>query len=228
MTLNELAYKILEDLRRTHSDDSDIDIREVKFAINTQRALWLRNELNKNRTIDPTVIQTLGCAELEVSNTSDDCCDIDSGCSIMRTKLVIPSAVELHNEPAIWVNPVDKLNLPFSFVSYERAKYVGNGTFNTNNIFAFLSNSRIYLVSKNEDVKYMKYITIRGVFEDPSEAGRFTNCSGEACYTDDSTYPLKSWMFNYIENEVVKMLSMRLQLPADDTNNAKSDPKPTA
>ena len=226
MTLNEGTYKILEVLNRTKSDDSDIDEREIKFAIHNQRALWLRNELNKNRTIDPNVIQDLGCVQLEVADTAE-CCDITTGCSILRTTLEIPNTIELHNETALWVSPVDKLNYPFSFVSYDRAKWVGNGTFSQNNIFAFLNNSRIYIISGNDEHKYMKYINIRGVFENPTEAGRFSDCTGSACYTDTDEYPLNRWMWTYIQMEVIKeMLPKLLQMPSDNSNDAKSNPKP--
>ena len=82
-TLNEIAYDLLTIVRPQISDDSDIEIEQIKFWIKNQRSLWLRNEFNKNRTIDSDLIQTV-CADLEEVDASD-CCDIDLDCPILRT-----------------------------------------------------------------------------------------------------------------------------------------------
>ncbi len=83
-TLNEIAYDLLSIVRPQLSDDNDIDIRQIKFWIRNQRALWLRNELNRKRSIDEDVIQTL-CVDIEEVDASD-CCDITIDCSVLRSK----------------------------------------------------------------------------------------------------------------------------------------------
>ena len=49
-SLNELAYSTLLKMRPHLSDDENLDIREVKEEYHRQRALWIRNDLNKNHT----------------------------------------------------------------------------------------------------------------------------------------------------------------------------------
>ena len=79
----------------------------VYFWIKNQRALWLRNELNKNRTIDPNIVQDLGCIELELADKAE-CCDLEDGCKILRTNVTIPNTIELHNKTGITrVAPID-------------------------------------------------------------------------------------------------------------------------
>jgi hypothetical protein len=226
-TLNEITYRIWEKLRPNLSDDDDIDIRLIQEEVHKQRALAIRNELNKNRSVDPNIIQDLGCVELELADRAD-CCEVELNCTILRTVLEIPNTIELHNDLLLWVSPIDKLAWPFSFVeTLERARWSGNGRFNKQSIFAFLHNKRIYIISKDDTHAMLEFINIRGVFENPQEASRFTNCSGSACYSNDSSYPLNSWMSAYVEGAVFNELIPKLKHPVDNSNDAKSNPKPS-
>ncbi len=225
LTLNKLIYDLWEIVRPNLSDDDNFDKRQLAFWIKNQRALWLRNELNKNRTIDDNVIQDLGCLELELADKAD-CCELSDGCKILRTKETIPNTIELHNKTGITrVAPIDKISIPFSFVSYERAIYSGNGKYNKNAIFTFLLNDRIYVMSKNDSLsKYITHINVRGVFEDPEEAARFTHCDGTPCYTDNDKYPLNRWMVDYMKAEILNLnFNAALQAVEDTSNNAKAD-----
>jgi len=224
-TLNQLIFDLHEIVRPNLSDDDSFDRRQLAFWIKNQRALWLRNELNKNRTIDDNIVQDLGCVELELADKAD-CCDIDDGCKVLRTVNLIPNAIELHNRTGITrVAPIDKLTVPFSFVSYERAIWSGNGKYNKNHVFAFLLNNRIYIISKDQEIaKYMTHINVRGVFEDPEEVSEFSHCTGEACYTGNSKYPINSWMIDYMKDAILKLnFATALKVPGDSTNNAKDD-----
>ena len=226
-TQNEIVYSILDKLKPHLTDDIDISPREVAWEINNTRALFLRNELNKNRTIDPDVIQDLGCVAMEVTDRAE-CCDISTDCMIVRTVLEIPSAIELHNSTGITrVGPVDKMDLDFSFISYNRAKFAGSGKYNKNIVYAFLRNKRIYLVSKSDKLKFISYINIAGVFENPSEVTPFTNCGGESCYSSTDEYPVNTWMVPSIQDMVLNKFLNTLRMPKDTTNDG-SDTQITA
>jgi len=226
ITLNKLIFDLWELVRPNLSDDDNFDKRQLAFWIQTQRALLVRNELNKNRTIDDNLIQDLGCLELELADKAD-CCDISDGCKILRTKDTIPNTIELHNKTAITrVAPIDKHTIPFSHVSYERAIWSGNGRFNSNQIFTFLLNDKIYVVAKNNSLlKYATHINVRGVFEDPQEVGKFNQCANNTvCYTDASKYPINAWMIDYMKAAILQLnFQTALQAPQDNTNNAKAD-----
>jgi len=64
-TLKELSFRILESIRGEIGAEENIDIREIEYDITNTRALLLRNELNKNRTVSSSIIQSLGCIEIE-------------------------------------------------------------------------------------------------------------------------------------------------------------------
>lgn len=230
VTLNQLAYDLLELVRPEISDDEAIDLRQVKFWIHNQRALWLRNELNRFRTIDDNIIQDLGCVKLEVADRAT-CPDLPIDCHILRTEKEIPNTVELHNKTAITrVGPIDITAPSYSFVEYKRAIFSGNGKFNKQQIFAFLHSNRIYLKISplNRDGKYLEYLNIRGVFETPPDVAAFIDADGIPCYSDDGKYPVNRWMIDYMKQAIVQSnLIIENAAVGDTTNDSKHAPTST-
>jgi len=225
-TLNEIAFDLLTIVKPQLSDDNDIELKQIKFWINNQRALWIRNELNKQRTIDPSLIQTL-CAELETVDASD-CCGIDLDCDILRTKKKIPKTIELHSKEGITrVGPVNKKGKPFSYIDYARVPWVSNGRFNLKSIVSFLHDDYIFVYTKDTRYNKMCNISIRGIFEDPTTIGEFNDCdSNTPCYTDNDPYPIKTWMLPALKEAILKsnlLIATRAEQQGDNTNNAKSD-----
>tara|TARA_R110002126_G_scaffold68046_11_gene172169 strand:+ start:4409 stop:5104 length:696 start_codon:yes stop_codon:yes gene_type:complete len=225
-TLNKIVYDVLETVQsHVNSNNSDIDVRQVEWLINNQRALLIRNEYNKpGRVIDHNLIQDLGCVEVEMVDNSA-CPEIStSGCYLLRTKCQIPNTIELHHKTAITrVGSPDRMNDNYSFVPYDQAVYSGNGKFNKDSKFAFLLNNYVYIKVHSKKSAMLKYVNIRGIFEDPTELNTFTCCTGETCYTSDSPYPINTWMIPYMKEPVINQLLMAQQLPEDNSNNAASD-----
>lgn len=224
-TLAKLRYEILEIASGGKiTDDLAIDDRLVDSWIHGQRALWFRNELNKNRSKSANIIQDLGCVAVSPVDRAE-CCSIDTGCTFLRTDLKIPVPIELHFTDTITrVAPVDKLARAFSFVEYEQAIYSGNGRFNRSHTFAFLKNNYIYLKMQPSSVlsSALKYINIQGIFEDPTDVARFTTCTGAACYDETSQYPINAWIWQYIKDQIVKSDLKYLQFIAPDNSNDAS------
>lgn len=224
-TTNEIVYDILEDVASHKlSDDLDIDNRQVIYKLNTQRALWTRNEYNKpGRILDPYLIQSLGCVELEVADASD-CPELPVGCSILKTKCEIPKTIELHNRSAITkVGPIDKLDYFFSFVPYQQAIFSGNGKFNGNSIFAFIHNKRMYFKVNSAQQKLLRRVNIMGIFEDPTKISEFCNTNGTPCFSMDDEYPISNWMIPFVKEQIIKELIMSMQIPEDNSNDANSN-----
>lgn len=224
-TANEIIFDILEDVKSHHIvDDLDISERQVLYKLNVQRALWLRNELNKpGRTTDPFTVQSLGCVELEMADSSE-CPDLPVGCTVLRTKCEIPKTVELHHKDAITkVGPIDKLDYFFSYVPYEQAIFSGNGKYNSKSIYAFIYNKRMYFKVNSAQAKLLKRVNIMGIFEDPSAVSTFCNTDGTACFSYDTEYPISTWMIPFVKEQIVRELVQSLQLPEDNTNDATSN-----
>lgn len=230
-SLNEIAHDLLGIVRPQLSDDSDIDLRQIKFWIHNQRALFIRNELNRSRTIDPDIIQTL-CVELEQVDSSD-CCGITLDCPILRSTVELPDTIELHNLQGITrVAPINVKSEPFSHVEKDRIPFVAHARFTGNMVFTFRHKGYIYVYTKNPRYANLSNISVSLVAEDPSTAGAFNDCSesGEACYTDDMDYPIKAWMIPGLKQSILQsnlMITAQAEVQqTDDANNAKSDATP--
>jgi hypothetical protein len=206
------------------TDDEDLPIKKIKHDINLKRALFIRNELNKNRSIDINLIQTLGCVELEVADPVECCIDLPPGCKLVRTVERIPNTIELHNSKLITrIGNINMMDKKFNFVPYERFIFSGNTEYTKNEIYATLHDGRIYLKSNSMDLFALKYIDIQGVFEDPTELAKFKNCSDENCYDDDSKYPMNMWMEDYIKNALIEeYIKVTLRATKDMTNDGES------
>lgn len=223
-TLNEITYNILMSVRPHLIDDEDLTIEKVQHDINLKRAKMLKTELSRNRNVDINYVQTLGCVEMELASPVDCCIDVDIDCKLLRSKLIIPNAIEANHKKLIMrVGPIIKTLPKFTFVPYDRFIHSGNGKYNKNDIFATLHDGRIYLKSNNDNVNLIQYIDVQGIFEDPREAARFINCEDHPCYTDDDNYPLNMWMEDYIKNELIdEYTRYTLRSTKDLTNDGKS------
>lgn len=214
-------------------DDDKLDDRLIKFWINNQRSLWIRNEMNKPRSVDEQIIQTLGCCRLEVADRSS-CPTGLTGYSVLQTVEDIPNVIELNNgDGIIEIGPVDKIARPFSYVPLARARFGGNGRFNSKIIFAFRYGAKILLLSKDMEsgsfLKYLRYIRIRGVFVDPEEVANFIHVDGTPCYKDTDDYPLNEWMWNYIRDQITKdNFELVTSTPTDKVNDSTETLKVSA
>lgn len=228
-TFNEIVYAVYNKIKTVASDDDTLSLDEVKFEVINARAQFIRNELNKNRTVDPSIVQSLGCMELEISDTSA-CCTVPTGCSILRTKLEVPKTIELHHTTGIeYVGPIGVAQAEFSYITEDQARYSGNGKYNKKHIYAFLNtDNKVYIFSKDLTyTKYLKYINIKGIFEDPRDVSVFNDCStGDTCFSDDSRFPMSSYMISAIEADLLARFAPGLTLPVDESNDATYNPKP--
>ena len=193
--------------------------------INGQRSLWIRNEYNKNRSIDPYLEQTLSCLELELVDANTCCTPLPDSCKkLLRTKKKIPNTIEFHHKKGISsVGPVDMLLPRYYLIDYNRVSNIGHGRTTNKGIYAFFFERHIYIFSLEIDLTLLDKITIRGLFEDPTSLGEFINCSSSYCWTPESEYPINQWMWEYIQPVIIQKLLPKLSLKQDDSNNAKDE-----
>ena len=227
MTLNEIVYDLRMLVRNNRLTANDrLDDRLLKEWVHTHRATWIRQESSKpGWQVPREIVQSLGCVLLEVSDRSKCTALLTTSGSILRTVLDIPKAIELKNKSGvIEVGPVDKLALPFSYVTINRARFIGQGKFNKSAICAFPYDSKIYLwaeMTNRSLFKYIRYIGVHIISEDPTEVAKFNHADGTTCYSDDQEYPMNSWMWKYIREEIKKTnLEPLLKIPTDKQNDA--------
>lgn len=226
MKYNELIYDVRENLKQ-YMDDTELDDRYIIYHYNIKRAKYLRQELNNfQRTVDISNQQTL-CLELE-EVPSTQCGTAYNCATILRTKKPIPKPLELHTKSAITsIKSVERLDIPFNFVSKDKAVYQQYAPFNKA-VYVFLDDDmRLYFVSKLETLKFIECITVTGVFEDPLDLANYNNCCGcpesKPCFSEDSEYPIQAHMVDLIRNEIVNMLTNREQIIEDRDNDANDE-----
>lgn len=225
MTATEIIYAVREKLK-AHTDDSQYTDQYLMYLINLKRAAYIRREYNQlQRTFDNTVLSTF-CMELEEVDASvcPECLEIGTAdCLVIRTIKKIPTTIELHSRTTIVkVSPVGVFDKPFSFVSYGKIIYAGEGNYEDKYVFAAVhSNGHIYLKSKRSDYRSLQYIGVVALIENPDDLSLFT-CGTGNCYDADSTpYPVQGWMVDIIISDIVKELANLKQIPQDLTNDAK-------
>lgn len=229
-TFNQLVYSIINQIRGRSTASEIISTEQIRFLTKSVRAQLIKQDANKGFSADPYIIQSLGCVNL-VQADAAECCDIKSGCTLLRTEVPIPSPIELHNQQLFTrIGPVVKTEPSYDYISYERVPYLGFNKFTRNRIKAYQQNNGgyVYLVVPTDKAKLLNKINIQGVFENPEDVLPFTECTtGNSCYTRDMPFPVKSWMVPVIIKMVVDMfIREESRVPYDQTNNAKLDVSP--
>jgi hypothetical protein len=222
VTLNQIAHSIFETIRGKVGDDDNIDIDQVKDMVHNTRAMLLKQKFDKNlRVIDDVFTQSLGSIETEQVDSSIHP-SILSERFMLRTLEEIPETIDRRNYEGTFtrIGPADRLSTRFNLVSYGRAIASGNGRFNRNEVFAFLLDSKINLISNSIYHKPIQFIDVIGVFQNPSQVAQFTDVDGNSLYSDNGRYPISRAMRDDLENIIIKeRLAQQSQVPSDVVND---------
>lgn len=194
-SLNEIAYSIADKIGKP------IDylfINDIKHSIITYRALFIRQDYTKNGFYNPLVIQDLGCVETEKVDSAE-CCEYESGCDVVRTKLELPDPIRLKGlEDFIFVGGIDK-RTRFSMIIPEELNYLCQSKYTKRFSRYYYLNKRIYLYEVPPGV-----INVRGIFADPRQASKFKRCGDDTpCYSDDDSFPCPEDMIVGIRNGIL-------------------------
>jgi hypothetical protein len=221
---NEIVYNLKNVYRGgITSDDETMSDRQLIFIFNYYRAKLIREDLNKGRTIDRSIIQDLGCVPVECVDASE-CCDItDSGSTVIRTVNPIPEFLELYAKDLLmFVGTVDKAT-SFQVTSEAQVRWGMYNKYTGKSTKAFMRDNKNYLYIANAP-KGIELINIQGVFQNPEEASKFNHCDGRPCFDKDNEYPLSAHMLPII-NELImsKELKGLVTTPTDETNNTTED-----
>jgi hypothetical protein len=227
MTLREMISELYLDLYPNISDDNAIDERLLKFFIHRQRNLWIRNELNKDRTIDNNIIQEV-TATLQAASDTLDLMSIPEGYILKETVTSIPNTIELHYSTAIArIYPIydsgsaltkSRYTRPLKVVDFANIPFMGYGKFSTGKVFAYPMGDKIYIIEKSTGSYYdpLVSIKIKGVFENPEEVAGFS--------VETSRYPISEYLWLYMKNKIITDDLRPYYNPnSDRTNNSSED-----
>ena len=220
LTKDKLIYDLLEIARAGRgSDDEPLTPELVGFWIDNTRAELIGQNVDKGRSINPDIIQVLPCVEIQQVDASECGCE-STGCFIYRTKLQLPTAVEISNGQTLItrVAPIRIDSKAFSFLPYERFIWAGNDRFTSNLPIATLRNGYIYIKSK----RFLgNKISVSLVANFPEELGEFETCDGLTCYNKESKYPISARMVETLKKKITDSnFKISLNTKGDDINNA--------
>jgi hypothetical protein len=221
ITLNKLVFELWE-MRRSQIKETDpIDKRLIIDWVQTARSRLCKQKFDQPMAIvDDHYIQSLGPVELEKIVSND--VSIENEIEMYRTNIVIPRTIETKSGSGLFtrIGPADKLSTKYKVTTYEKALAFGNGKFNRNTIYAFQLGDYVYIVSKSGFHFGIKYLDIRGVFQDPITAARIFN----PAWTYDDDYPINADMVDQLKTLIIQTkFNLTLMQPSDKTDDKTED-----
>ena len=212
VSINELAYNVLELYRANHHDSDALDIRQVYFWINSARAMLLAQRLDRNIfDIDQEEIQAIEGLELEGTDGATD---------IVNTLNIVPSTIARKGYPGTLTRvsyPFTSSSTDYPFnvnpvqvVTLKRFSRVGNRKFNSGFYYATIGKDK-KLYFKTYTPALTSYVTVEGVFQNPIEV---MILNGE---TDpyNADYPINEKVINdltkIIVNEKFQLILQQLE-----------------
>ena len=227
-TIKEIVYDIKNIVRcGLQSDDEIISDRQVEFQVNSLRAQFIRQDINKRRSISDNIKQVIH--SLEVEPVSGTTCGLSSDLVIVRSKEKIPNAIETSHQDLITaIGPTGILSVNFHMIPYNRAPWAGTNRYTKRMTFAFLLDSFVYVVGPEAEM--LKKIKVEGVWQNPRDIEAYTKDDGTPSYdAENEEYPLSTSMLDLIKQSMLATnMQPLVQMPTDLTNNAKSDVQPNS
>jgi hypothetical protein len=224
-TILEHAYNIRNLIRagQGSSQDERLSLRNIQFWIKAYRAKAITVMTDYGKEIDQQLVQDLGVLKLEEVDAAESCepC-IEWGCPVLKVRL--PKLVALpKNRSLLFVGKIDKqtpIKLDDADVSiYKRSAKFGN-------LFtrAYMIGQSLYVVPNKKDYD-MRYINVRGIFEDPTEVSKFDEDCNEICFNPEvDEYPLPMDYYDFIITNIMqKELRVLMASQNDEFNNSRPD-----
>jgi len=225
-TIKEIVYDLKNIIRGgLQSDDEMISDRQIEFQVNSLRAQYIRQDVNKRRSISDNIKQVIHCLEVEpISGTP---CGLSNDIMIVRSKEKVPNAIETSHQDLITaIGPTGILSTNFHMIPYNRAPWAGNNRYTKRMTFAFLLDSFVYITGPEAEM--LEKIKVEGVWQNPRDIESYKKDDGSPSYdAETEEYPLSTSMLDLIKQGMLAQnLQPMIQMPTDISNNAKSDLQP--
>jgi|TARA_R110002167_G_scaffold274055_1_gene480144 hypothetical protein len=223
MTLDEITYNLLNLIRGGRlSQDEQISASQIKFNIKHYRAMFIRRDYAQNGFVSRHIEQDLGCLDL-IQVDASKCCGLPvTGCKVYRTVKKIPKTVRYNFKEALsYIGDVSGIGT-IPFISSNTIQYLAYDKYTSGNYKAYMIEDYLYIYNADG----LKYVNVRGVFEDPQEVAKF-DCEGSSCYDDSaSPFPIPLDMIDRINSGILnKELALLGGTFTDTVNDRTQDPK---
>ena len=218
-SLQTIVMDLLNIVRNSNISRSElISPRQIEMWVHQYRALLIKQDLDKGRMVNPDYIQEIPGLQLEVVDRTKGM-EFPSGTYLLRTKLTLPKTIDLNYKSGFtFVGTVDGREI--QFVPESRVRWQQYKKYTAGDNLAFLRSKYMYLVYPSP----IEYMTVRGIFEVPTEVGNFTNLHADYTYaTWDTQYPIPINMVPTLKQMILKQeLGITIQSGSDTTNDASN------
>ena len=190
------------------SRSEPISRRQIEDWIHQYRAVLLKRDMDKGKVPNPDFIQELPKLALEVDTVNS---------SLLRTVLELPRTINFNFKSGFtYIGTIDGTEI--QYIPEGRNKWQQYKKYTPNNPLVFLKNSKLFIRPGTTEIEY---ITVRGIFEVPSEAARFVNPLTLLPYFNaDSKYPIPNDLIPSLKEMI---LSKELQIEVSSPSDTKND-----
>ena len=222
MNLTKYAYETLEEINRSVTDDTEIDLRLIKQLIIDQRELWLSRSVNKEGTSSGydggwhnyTQVISVPLTQETDGTHSLDCYSFRK---LWKSDSVFPGVITFGRRPAVMsvvgmFTDTFELRRRILFSTYDRASFTGEGKFNSTQLTSFLKKDYFWVAAKSAGTIDATFtVEVEAILRDPTEAPGYDDEVDE--------FPIgKNWPL--IQDMVVNKMLRKLQGEEDKLNNS--------
>jgi hypothetical protein len=213
VSLDTIITDLLNIIRGSKVTQSEtITRRQIEGWANEYRAILIKQDLDKGKMPNPDYIQEIPGILLEVVDKSSGV-SLPSGTYHMRTRLPLPKTIDLNFKTGfMYVGTIDGHEI--QMVPESRVEWQQYKRFTGDKQVAFLRNLHLYLST----VTPVEAITVRGVFEVPTEVGNFINPNSDVVTMGyRSAWPIPANMVPILKEMILsKELGIMVQQPSDN------------
>lgn len=207
----------LKNITTSGSNPIDYRIEDSQFAYwcDQARSTLISQALQKRQDISDIWLQPITCLDM-IQVDPSECCEVDTGCKVLRTELRLPATIETMGDNSI-VRVEDNMGNPIARSKPFYSKYDKYSKYASSIPQWIFKNGYIYVLNND----FISQINVIGLWDSPSELAAFTNCEGSTCFNKNSDYPCSLKMAEQIVDYVLKKkVYPFIQLPQDTTNDS--------
>jgi hypothetical protein len=217
VTLNTLTTDWMLTIRGSQLSQSEpISKRQLEGWGHKYRALLLKQDLDKGKMPNPDYIQTIQSLELEEVGR-DEGSTTATTLRTFRTKIQVPNTIDLNFKSGfMYVGTINGQEI--MFVAEGRSRWQQYNRYTGMDPIAYLKGGYIYV----ENDKEIRYITVRGVFEIPTQVSHLNNPNEIITdVTENSPYPIPIHMLPTLKSMILKgELGIESGSPSDNTTDS--------
>lgn len=224
VSLNTIISDLMNVIRGAKISQSEtISRRQVEAWVHQYRALLIKRDIDAGKVPNPDYIQTIPSVPLAVVDKTTDSSTLDSDTYLLRTTLELPNTIDFnHKSGFMYVGTIDGKEI--QFVPEGRSSWQQYKRFTSSEAMAFLRDKKIYI----NHVTPLSEVTVRGIFEIPTEVSNFVNANSTVVTSDlDDRYPVPAnWVSTIKEMILQKELQIESRAYSDDKNDGVNKVSP--